>query len=926
VADRHWVGGTGNWTEIAHWDEHSNGAGGDSVPTSNDDVHFDQFSFTATGQTVTTVASPSVRNLDFTGALYSPSLVKGTGNYIFTYGNIILISAFSMQHDLVFTGSASVSLTTGGHVTNGFRTESAFAGTVTLLDPISNNGVFAWGSGIFNSSNFAITCGRFGPAGGALNRTLNLGTSIVTCTSFDFTGTGGSTTTITAAAGCSIRVSGTGVFVGAGATGYQEVQFNGTSHVVSGNNTFVNLIRNGTNTKTDSVTFAAGSTQKVTGTLSLIGYSAVNRLLVQSGTLGGPATLDVDGNWNNTANVDFMDINVSHNIDLSAISGLSGDCQGNNQAGAAGTLLFTTPIAQSSQQAGNWSHTPEWSSRVPLPQDDVLCSHNMNVDMIRVGRNLTFTGSPAISKANEIHVYGSFTLVSGMSFTGSASVYLRGRSTGMPAGGWLLTSAGKELGVPWFYCPTGTYVLQDNVIMLVGGLVLQIGTLDFNDHDVTAKALAGNGGTLYMGNGTITLTGWPGVWTYILQGYSIIYCESSTLILDNSTTTGLTFGSSRTFNNVILKGSASWILTILGSNIFTSFTVDRSQANKALSITGGTTQTFANFVCATSGSRTLIIGSTNTTPATIICNCGSAITHDYIVLSYSAASPVHTWYYGANATIGAGVTGWYRAAINVSSISIWNVRKAIAGIHRSIWNTRSAHSKSLKAIWRVLTTVPGGTLQTIWRVLTTVPGSIVVVIWHTRSAPSAILHTIWHTRKAISDTLQSIWYVLTTVPGSTIQSIWNTAFARGSSVKAIWHTRSAPSKSLQTIWFVLSIVPGSTLQTIWNVLKYISSTSQYIWNTRQAISDLIQSIWNTRYARSKSLQSIWFVLKIVPVSTVQLIWNARKAISDMLQSLWHTRQAISDLIQSFWNTRIVKESSRHLTVALKSKSVTLRIR
>ena len=41
MANRYWVGGTGNWSNTARWSETSGGAGGASVPTAADNVIFD---------------------------------------------------------------------------------------------------------------------------------------------------------------------------------------------------------------------------------------------------------------------------------------------------------------------------------------------------------------------------------------------------------------------------------------------------------------------------------------------------------------------------------------------------------------------------------------------------------------------------------------------------------------------------------------------------------------------------------------------------------------------------------------------------------------------------------------------------------------------------------------------------------------------
>ena len=52
MADRYWVGDSGEWIDEAHWSETSGGVGGASVPTESDNVIFDENSFTQTGQVV----------------------------------------------------------------------------------------------------------------------------------------------------------------------------------------------------------------------------------------------------------------------------------------------------------------------------------------------------------------------------------------------------------------------------------------------------------------------------------------------------------------------------------------------------------------------------------------------------------------------------------------------------------------------------------------------------------------------------------------------------------------------------------------------------------------------------------------------------------------------------------------------------------
>ena len=69
MADRYWVGGTANWDGTAgtKWATTSGGAGGSAIPTTADDVYFDNNSGAVT---VTVVGSASITNcksLNFLG-------------------------------------------------------------------------------------------------------------------------------------------------------------------------------------------------------------------------------------------------------------------------------------------------------------------------------------------------------------------------------------------------------------------------------------------------------------------------------------------------------------------------------------------------------------------------------------------------------------------------------------------------------------------------------------------------------------------------------------------------------------------------------------------------------------------------------------------------------------------------------------------
>jgi fibronectin-binding autotransporter adhesin len=66
MADRYWVGGTGNWNSTSKWSATSGGASGASVPTASDNAIFDANSATSNAYVVTIQASQTCADLTYT--------------------------------------------------------------------------------------------------------------------------------------------------------------------------------------------------------------------------------------------------------------------------------------------------------------------------------------------------------------------------------------------------------------------------------------------------------------------------------------------------------------------------------------------------------------------------------------------------------------------------------------------------------------------------------------------------------------------------------------------------------------------------------------------------------------------------------------------------------------------------------------------
>jgi hypothetical protein len=545
------IGTTANTNSVNSWSATSGGACTASTPTSADPALFDANSFTAAGQTANIAATISCAGTNFTGATNTPTLA-GSSTLTLT-GSLVLIA------DMVVTYTGGIDFgNTGGNITTGGQV------LASLLNFVSGRGNY-WTfqdncnigtsqmqvhNASINTNGKTITLGNFYAGYDYVWADVALGASIINCTSWTMGPYATSGYCAFSKGTSSIRVTGTGAFTGA-TLSYYEVQLNGTAHTISGNNTFTNLIRTGTATKTDTLTLTAASTQIVSGTCNLNGNSSTNRILVQSSTLGTAATLhvatDVAANWTGTANVDFMDVTSTHAVDFSAaglnIGGGAGNCLGNTG------ITFTTAAAQTFANGGVnnlYSTVGNWGAgRVPLPQDDVAIGtgDTVDIDMPRIGASVTYSGTPSTSiTAANISNYGDYIMVDGISaYTTAKTHYFRNRSS----------------------------------------------------------------------------------------------------------------------PSVTIAGATSFTVVIGITTTYNVFTVIRTSANKALTITDGTTQTFANFICAVSGTRTLTIAKSSTGTAPIFAKSGGGTVElDYLVLNNNTASPVNTWYYGSNSTGLAGLTNW----------------------------------------------------------------------------------------------------------------------------------------------------------------------------------------------------------------------------------------------------------------------------
>lgn len=158
--------------------------------------------------------------------------------------------------------------------------------------------------------------------------------------------------------------------------------------------------------------------------------------------------------------------------------------------------------------------------------------------------------------------------------------------------------------------------------------------------------------------------------------YDILRNYNGVIVVDSDGTGGGTFaGANGSYTSLTMQGSGAYALTISGSNVFGTMTIDRSAASKTLTITDSATQTFTEFICYVSGTNTLTIGQSGAGAQPIFIKSGTSIVNlDRLILDDVLASPSDPkkWFYGYNSTVTGTTTGWFggNGTPNVQNISV----------------------------------------------------------------------------------------------------------------------------------------------------------------------------------------------------------------------------------------------------------------
>ena len=627
--------------------------------------------------------------------------------------------------------------------------------------------------------------------------------------------------------------------------GTGTVTFTGSTPFITGtaDSNFYNLTLTGGASNAATMTFDLDET--VTHALVINGANnTTQRLLVQSNNLGTQIRLNVSGaTYSNITNADFRDIDLydsAGQIDLSGITGLSGDCGNNN----ATDMKFTDPTTQHwvTAAGGSWGTVGNWTSRVPLCQDTVVMDQAFNAsvtvteDTARLGASVDWSGATIntaltlnITASAGATVFGSYTSKTGMTVSGTKGFTMAGSGVSILTNNGV-SWAGNPVTFNMGSSTSNHSVAIQDALTTTGIMTLTSGTLtNPNNSTISAASFVANIQDLNFSHyykRALTMCSTTCAWTITGTGSSAWNITSTNMTLTSTgstismTGTGAvkTFaGGGLTYNNLTIAGDAN-ATTISGSNTFTG-TMTLSSAPMLAKFTHGTTQTVGNFVAnGTNGNLITITSDTTATYALTKTGVG-ILSSDYLDILHSVASPANTWYAGthsvpADQNIATAGSGWiFTVPPSTSPIVTTSVPSSVATssmvLNGSITSDGTSSSTVRGFAWGTSSSLSGGDTAT-----TTEYGTFGISSFSTTTSNLTASTTYYYRAYAVNSAGTSTGSILstTTLQWSAPSAPTSVIATPGNQQASISFTPGATGGS-QILYYLASSTPGNITAT-----------------------------------------------------------------------------------------------------------------
>ena len=571
AANYYWVGGSGNWSDIAHWSTTSGGTSYHSVvPSQNDNVFFDANSgFTATNKTVIVDVAATCLNMKWDGAQNKPLLTSIPYNSAISlnvYGSFTLQP--EMNYSVYYTYFKS-SLPAQTITTNGAKLEFSetgsrgiyiyFDGTgewVLQDDLIAPNTYLSINQGTFNTNGKQVSLERIA-SDGFLQKTLALGSSTVRLSGSqwrqmpNFNLNAGTSNIIFTSASFS--------FWGEANHQFYNLTFEKSAQLLWTVNANTITLKDGGSLSNGAVnnlilspnrTYSFEANKTFTINQSLIAYSTpcTGFITLNSQTAGNQTTLNLapGGNYSISGAM-IKDIRVTGITSVTADNSFD---LGNNT-----NINFNIPTGNTMYWVGgtgNWSDLTHWSSTsggtpdaqcLPTAANNVVFDANsgftssankVTIDGSATCKDMTWAAAPnnpilGISgewSQQNINIYGSLTLQNEMGFE-VPKINFRATqpnqtitTNGVPLGSQNQTYNSSSVT----FEGSGEWILNDDFKVLnYSAIFLNQGSLNTNSKNVTVdRFLAYENSALSLGSSVMSVNTWRCLSNVFDAGTSLI--------------------------------------------------------------------------------------------------------------------------------------------------------------------------------------------------------------------------------------------------------------------------------------------------------------------------------------------------------------------------------------------------------------------
>ncbi len=648
--DYYWTGGSGNWSDLTHWQVTTDGVTfipANEMPTQYDNVNFDDQSFPSGGQLTLDVAADCNDFEWEAGSGASNPVLWSSSNSLNVYGDFELDPGVYRDIRYIYfkTSKYNVTVNLADNLLQkdpnttwwqGGTLYFATSGSWDLESDVVAENLQNYGGGTVNTADFNITLAfeLYNVSG------FNAGASTITLSRLSNYATPGNFDAGTSLFQLVIDKYNNMPGINGSQT-YNQVNIVSGICNIGSDNTFSNLqVLGGA-----GISLAGGTTQTITSILTLQGNSRSELAIVESQTPGTQATLYVAG-----ANVDANYVSITDNIiddgaagTYQAINAIDG---GNNSGWDFSNSPLTPLEYYWVNGTGNWSDLSHWvtssdggvttvpATEGPAPIDNVHFNGNsfptggtLTLDKSVAVNNMIWEAGSGAAKPQiysdwgiELTIFGDLTMDNGVSRQIGKIIFNSSKNTNnitmadnYNAWGQISFEGG------------GIWNLLDS---LYAGSTVYVndGTLNTNDNPMAFA------NALYL-QGTSPTLNWSNSSVYIMSG---LYDYATTPVINAGTAT-FYFGNEWNSTINVSSNTAALVFNQAVINNTTNFQANTTFNNLTIEpgvtliLTSGTTQTITgSFTAVGTRSEPVTINTDAAGSQATLLVSGATVTADFV--------------------------------------------------------------------------------------------------------------------------------------------------------------------------------------------------------------------------------------------------------------------------------------------------------